>query len=118
MSLFITCPDESVERTTSCYTALGWTLNTEMSDHNVSCSEIARPMDHVGGAEELVGGPDTPSKVNVSFDLGGREAVDELIERARAAGGRAGGSEPPMTSHSCTSASSTTPTVTTTRRSG
>ena len=90
MSLFITCPDESVERTTSCYTALGWTLNTEMSDHNVSCSEIARPMDHVGGAEELVGGPDTPSKVTVSFDLGSREAVDELVECAGDAGGRIG----------------------------
>ena len=37
-----------------------------------------------------VGGPDTPSKVTVSFDLDSREAVDELIERAAAAGGRIG----------------------------
>jgi len=58
MSLFITCPVESVERATSFYTALG--------------------------------GPDTPSKVTVSFDLGSREAVDELVERAGAAGGRIG----------------------------
>ena len=36
MSLFITCPVESVERATAFYTALGWTLNAEMSDHNVS----------------------------------------------------------------------------------
>ena len=43
-----------------------------------------------GGAEALVGGPDTPSKVTVSFDLGSREAVDELVERAGAAGGRIG----------------------------
>jgi DNA-binding HxlR family transcriptional regulator len=42
------------------------------------------------GAEELVGGPDTPSKVTVSFDLGSREAVDELVDRAGAAGGRIG----------------------------
>jgi predicted lactoylglutathione lyase len=100
MSLFITCPVESVERATAFYTALGWTLNAKMSDHNVSCFAIApeqyvmlgsREMyASVGGAEELVGGPDTPSKVTVSFDLGSREAVDELTERAGAAGGRIG----------------------------
>ena len=44
----------------------------------------------VPGAEALVGGRGTPSKVTVSFDLGSREAVDELIERAAAAGGRTG----------------------------
>src|SRR5205823_14531458 len=98
MSLFITCPVESVERATAFYTALGWTLNAEMSDHNVSCFAIApeqyvmlgsREMyASVGGVEELVGGSDTPSKVTVSFDLGSREAVDELVERAGAAGGR------------------------------
>src|ERR1700710_2434124 len=101
MSLFITCPVENVERATAFYTALGWTLNPEMSDHNVSCFAIApeqyvmlgsREMyASVGGAEELVGGPDTPSKVTVSFDLGSREAVDELAERAGAAGGGGGG---------------------------
>ena len=100
MSLFITCPVENVERTTAFYTCLGWTLNTEMSDHNVSCFAIApeqyvmlgsREMyASVGGVEELIGGPETPSKVTVSFDLNSREAVDELVERARAAGGRIG----------------------------
>ena len=100
MSLFITCPVADVARATDFYAALGWSLNAEMSDHNVSCFEIApgqyvmlgsREMyASVGGVEELVGGPDTPSKVTVSFDLGSREAVDEIVERARAAGGRAG----------------------------
>ena len=37
MSLFITCPVESVDRATAFYTALGWTLNAGMSDHHVSC---------------------------------------------------------------------------------
>src|SRR6476619_4717691 len=100
MSLFITCPVESVARATAFYTARGWTLNAKMSDHNVSCFAIApeqyvmlgsREMyASVGGAEELVGGPHTPSKVTVSFDLGSREAVDALAERAAAAGGRIG----------------------------
>ncbi|OZC58070.1 hypothetical protein CH276_24295 [Rhodococcus sp. 06-470-2] len=86
MSLFITCPVENVERATAFYTALGWTLDTEMSDHNVSCFAIgqgqyvmlgSREMyASVGGTEELIGGPDTPSKVTVSFDLGSREAEE------------------------------------------
>ena len=44
----------------------------------------------VDGRIQAVGGPDTPSKVTVSFDLPSREAVDEIVERARAAGGRIG----------------------------
>jgi len=69
MSLFITCPVHSVERATAFYTALGWTLNAEMSDHNVSCFAIA------------------PEQYLM---LGSREAVDELVDRAGAAGGRIG----------------------------
>ncbi|GAA4685948.1 VOC family protein [Frondihabitans cladoniiphilus] len=100
MSLYITCPVESVERATAFYTALGWTLHAEMSNQDASCFAISadqyimltsREMyESVGGVEALVGGPDTPSKVTVSFDLGSQEAVDELTERAGAAGGRIG----------------------------
>lgn len=100
MSLFITCPVQSVERATAFYTALGWTLNSEMSSKDVACFAIAadqyvmlgsRDMyASVGGTEDLIGGPDTPSKITVSFDLGSREAVDDLVERAGAAGGRIG----------------------------
>ncbi|MFF1530834.1 VOC family protein [Cellulomonas sp. NPDC058312] len=100
MSLFITCPVEDVERSTTFYAALGWTLDPAMSDHQVSCFAIApgqyvmlgsREMyASVGGSEDLVGGPGTPSKVTVSFDLDSREAVDTLVERAAAAGGRVG----------------------------
>src|SRR4030095_3505728 len=100
MSLFITCPVENVERATAFYTALGWTLNAELADHNVSCFAIApeqyvmlgsREMyASVGGVEELVGGPHTPSKVTVSFDLGRRGAAAGPAERAGAAGGRIG----------------------------
>ncbi len=100
MSLFIICPVQSVERASTFYSALGWTLNPEMSDQNVSCFAIAHEQyvmlgsremyASVGATEELVGGTDTPSKVTVSFDLGSREAVDEIVERAGAAGGRVG----------------------------
>ncbi|WP_267424025.1 MULTISPECIES: VOC family protein [unclassified Curtobacterium] len=100
MSLFITCPVESVERATTFYRALGWTIEPSMSGDQASCFAIApeqyvmltsREMyASVGGVEELVGGPDTPSKVTVSFDLDSRQAVDDLVERAAAAGGRVG----------------------------
>ena len=96
MSIFITCPVESVDRATAFYTALGWTLNAQMSDHNVSCFAIApeqyvmlgsREMyASVGGVEELIGGPHTPSKVTVSFDLGSREEVDALVAGIAATG--------------------------------
>lgn len=43
MSLFITRPVDSVERATTFYTALGWTLNAEMSDHEWRASR-SRPM--------------------------------------------------------------------------
>jgi predicted lactoylglutathione lyase len=100
MTLFISCPVASVERATAFYTALGWTQNAEMSREDVSCFAIApeqyvmlasREMyASVGGTEDLIGGPDTPSKTTVSFDLGSREAVDDLVERAAAAGGTIG----------------------------
>jgi len=100
MTIFITCPVESVERATAFYTALGWRRNDEMSGPDASCFAIApeqyimlgsRAMyASVGATEDLIGGPDTPSKVTVSFDLGSQEAVDELTERAGAAGGRIG----------------------------
>ncbi|PPF44167.1 hypothetical protein C5B85_11010 [Pseudoclavibacter sp. AY1F1] len=100
MSLYIACPVESVERATAFYTDLGWAQNAEMSNDQVSCFEISQGQfimlssremyASVGGVEDLVGGPETPSKVTVSFDLASREAVDELTERARAAGGRIG----------------------------
>ncbi len=100
MSLFLTCPVEDVARATAFYTALGWSRNAEMSNDDVSCFAIApdqyvmlgsREMyANVGGTEDLIGGPESPSKITVSFDLDSREAVDGLVERVRAAGGRIG----------------------------
>ena len=53
MSIFITCPVESVDRATAFYTALGWTLNAEMSDHNVSCFAIAPEQYVMLGSREI-----------------------------------------------------------------
>ena len=56
MSLFITCPVQSVEHATAFYTALGWTLNPEMSDHNVSCFAIAAEQYVMLGSHEMYAG--------------------------------------------------------------
>jgi predicted lactoylglutathione lyase len=100
MTLYISCPVASVERAAAFYAALGWTRDEAMSGPDSACFSIAPDQRimllsrdvyaSVGGVEELIGGPDTPSKVTVSFDLDSRQAVDELVERARAAGGRIG----------------------------
>jgi predicted lactoylglutathione lyase len=100
MALFISCPVADVERATAFYAALGWELQAAMSGPQSSCFAIApdqnvmltsRAMyESVGGVEELIGEPDTPSKVTVSYDLPSKEAVDELVQRAADAGGRVG----------------------------
>lgn len=106
MSLYVTCPVADVDRATAFYAALGWSRDAAMSNEQGSCFSIgpgtgSGPAHHVmlvshemyasvGGVEELVGGPDTPSKVTISFDLDSQEAVDALVERARRAGGRVG----------------------------
>ncbi len=103
MSLFITCPVASVERASAFYEALGWPQNPDHSGDGVACFAIGNARAEqfvmlvsrdsyasVGGTEDLIGGPGTPSKVTVSFDLGSQEEVDALVERARAAGGRIG----------------------------
>ncbi|GMA34622.1 VOC family protein [Demequina litorisediminis] len=100
MSIYNTCPVEDVARSTAFYTALGWTLEADMSNDQVSCFAVApgqfvmvgsREMyASVGGTEDLIGTPDTPSKITVSFDLDSQAAVDALVERAAAAGARVG----------------------------
>jgi predicted lactoylglutathione lyase len=109
MSLFISCPVDDVERAAAFYDALGWARNPDMSGPEAVCFSIApdqyvmlvgRAMyASVGGTEDLVGGPGTPSKVTVSFDLDSQEAVDALVERATAAGGGGGGAAPPPRRH-------------------
>jgi predicted lactoylglutathione lyase len=100
MSVFISFHVASVERSNTFYSALGWTLNPEYSseggvcfdlDDNVSIMAVSRDVyASVGGTEDLVGGAGTPSPVTVSWAMDSQEAVDELLVRAEAAGGRMG----------------------------
>jgi predicted lactoylglutathione lyase len=100
MSVFISFPVESVQRSSEFYAALGWRLNAEYSseggacfdlDDNTSIMAVSRDVyASVGGTEELVGGPGTPSPVTVSWAMDSQEAVDELLVKAEAAGGRMG----------------------------
>ena len=99
MRLFVTCPVRDVERATALH-HLGVDIGSaDVGPQRVALHHHARPVRDARqprdvrqrrSSEELIGGPDTPSKVTVSFDLGSRGAVDELLDRADEAGGRIG----------------------------
>lgn len=77
MTLFITCPVADVTRATAFYTAIGWTLNAEMSD------DKRLVLRHLPDQYVMLGSREMYASV-------GREEVDALIERAKAAGARIG----------------------------
>lgn len=41
MSLFVTRSVESIEREAACWTAIGWAVDADPSDHNVLCVAVA-----------------------------------------------------------------------------
>jgi hypothetical protein len=100
MNIFVNFPVDDVARSRAFYTALGWRLDESMSSDEGVCflidddkyvMAISRAMyERVGATEALVGGPGTPSPVTVAFSLDSREAVDDLLARAEAAGARIG----------------------------
>ncbi|PZF12011.1 hypothetical protein DEJ25_09235 [Curtobacterium sp. MCPF17_011] len=63
MTLFISCPDASVQRATAFSTALGWTQDAEMSGADASCFAIAPEQYVMLASRETyagVGGTDDP----------------------------------------------------------
>ena len=100
MNSFVNFPVDDVARSKAFYIALGWPMDESMSSDDGGCFKLAdeqyvmalsRAMyESVGATEALVGGPGTPSPVTVAFQLGSREEVDALLERAEAAGARIG----------------------------
>lgn len=100
MNIFVNFPVDDIVRAKAFYGALGLTQNEAMSDDNTGCFVLdddkflmvvsrAR-LAEVGGTEELVGGPGTPSPVTLSWALDSREEVDALTARAEQAGARIG----------------------------
>ncbi len=100
MGTFISFPVEDVNRSREFYAALGWRLNDEYSSDGGACFDLNEHTSimavsreayaSVGGTEDLVGGPGTPSPVTVSFALESQEEVDALVVAAEAAGARVG----------------------------
>jgi len=100
MAVFISFPVADVERSAAFYSALGWRLDEQHSteggvcfeiDEHVSIMALSRELyASVGGTEDVVGAPGTPSPVTVSFALASQDAVDQLCVDAVAAGGQAG----------------------------
>ncbi len=100
MSIFVNFPVADVARSADFYSTLGWSAVAEFTNENAACFRIdgdthimaiSRSFyESLGGTEELVGGPGTPSPVTVAFSVPTRDAVDALAVAAESAGGRLG----------------------------
>lgn len=103
MSIFVSFPVDDVERSKVFYTAIGWPLVEAMSTDGGACFLVNEdtyvmalsrdPYASVGGTEDLVGAPRTPSPVTISFSLPTRDDVDTLLTKAEAAGARIGSTD-------------------------
>jgi predicted lactoylglutathione lyase len=94
-SIFITLPVTDLERTKTFYTALGCTINPEMSDENGVCvvwddniffMMITREFFSTF-TEKPIADPKLTLQTSATFALDSREAVDEAIAKGLAAGG-------------------------------
>jgi predicted lactoylglutathione lyase len=100
MHFYANFPVSDVERSKAFFTALGWKLNEQATDDNVACFVLdddkylmALRRDYyasLGDGTKEVGDPSTTSLVTFAFDFPSREAVDEFVDRAEAAGATVG----------------------------
>lgn len=99
-SAFVSLPTRDVARATEFFIGLGFTLNPQASDERTAClviNESTAVMLHAADwfAEftgSAVADP-AASEVSIGVTTATRDEVDELTERAVAAGGRDGGAQ-------------------------
>lgn len=94
-TVFISLPVTDLERTKAFYTALGCTINPEMSDENGVCvvwddniffMMVTREF-FATFTEKPIVDPTVSLQTSASFALDSREEVDAIIARGLAAGG-------------------------------
>ena len=99
MPVFINLPVSDVERTAAFCTALGWSINPLFSDENATCVMVdehtylmmlRRDFYATFIGDKAVADPATTSGALIAFHLPSREAVDEFMLRAEAAGASVG----------------------------
>jgi uncharacterized protein len=100
-SAFVGLPTRDVARATEFFTGLGFTLNPLASDERTACitiNESTSVMLHAADwftefTGSAVADPTTASEVSIGLTAVTRGEVDELTERAVAAGAQDGGAQ-------------------------
>jgi uncharacterized protein len=94
--IFVNLPVSDLERATAFYEAVGAAKNAQFSDGTASCMVFSDTI-HVmllthdkfrQFTPKQIANAKATSEVLICVSADGREAVDDMVERARAAGGR------------------------------
>lgn len=103
MNFFVNFPVADLERSKAFFTALGWSINEQITDDNAACFVLdedkylmALRRDYyasLGDGRKEVGDPATTSLVTFAFDFASRAEVDAFVARAEAAGATMGSTD-------------------------
>lgn len=122
--IFVNLPVEDIDASRKFYTALGYSINEQFSDESTASVVISDTIiamlltkeKYAQFTKKEIADARKSSEVLLALSAESREKVDELVEKALAAGGTVAAT--PRTSVSCTAAPSTTSTATPGRSSG
>ena len=95
-AMFVNLPVSDLERATAFYTATGFTLNPQMSDHNASCMVVEEGHSYFmlllreyfqTFTERPLADPATTALTATAIFFESREAVDAAVDAGLSAGG-------------------------------
>jgi len=95
--LFVNLPVQNLDRAVAFYTQLGYSFNPQFTDENATCMILGenlfamllvRPFFQTFTQKELID-PQRQVQTLVALSVDGREAVDALVDKVIAAGGKA-----------------------------
>ena len=96
--MFVNLPVTDLERAKAFYTALGFTINPQFTDHNAACVVVEDGHNYFmiltreffqTFTDKPIGDPTATVSATTAIFLDSREAVDAMVGKAAAAGGRA-----------------------------
>ena len=103
MNFFANFPVSDLDRSKAFFTALGWSINEQVTDDNAACFALdddkylmALRRDYyasLGDGSKEVGDPATTSLVTFAFDFPTRAEVDAFVAKAEAAGAKLGSTD-------------------------
>ncbi|MDT0266283.1 VOC family protein [Streptomyces sp. DSM 44915] len=97
--IFVNLPVKDLERSRKFFTELGYSFNPQFSDENAACLVISDTIFAMLLVEDFfktftkkrIADTDTHQEVLIALSVDSREGVDELADRALAAGGTSAG---------------------------